>query len=158
MKKGMRFTLLVVSILLIGSGFRSLQAQEWTPAQKEVWKNVNDYWALLAKGDVKGFMEYFHPDYVGWDYDSPNPQTKGETQKWIEFFTQGKKVPFWDIKPLAIKVYGDVAFVDYYYTQVMEGADGKRNTENGRWTDILLKQNGKYVLIGDHGGAEKDKK
>jgi ketosteroid isomerase-like protein len=157
MKKGIKITLLIIVIMVAGSGFRSLQAQEWSPAQKEVWKNVNDYWTLMAKGDVKGFMEYFHPDYIGWDYDSPNPMTKTETSKWLEFFTQGQKFPFWDIKPLAIKVYGDVAFVHYYYSRVAESTDGKKSTENGRWTDILLKQNGRWVLIGDHGGNEKSK-
>jgi hypothetical protein len=24
--------------------------------------------------------------------------------------------------------------------------------EKGRWTDILMKKNGKWMLVGDHGG------
>jgi len=31
--------------------------------------------------------------------------------------------------------------------------DGKQQTEQGRFTDILLKEKGKWLLIGDHGGA-----
>ena len=157
MIKGIRTTVLIISIMLIGSGIRSLSAQEWNPVQKEVWKNVNDYWTVMAKGDIKGFMEYVHQDYIGWDYDSPIPMGKADSQKWLEFYTQGIKIPFWDIRPLTIKVYGDIAFVHYLYTRVMEGADAKKTTENGRWTDILLKQNGKWVLIGDHGGNDKSK-
>ena len=39
--------------------------------QKDVWKSVEDYWALDAKGDLEGFMSYFDASYVGWSYDSP---------------------------------------------------------------------------------------
>jgi ketosteroid isomerase-like protein len=51
--------------------------------------------------------------------------------------------------------YGDVAFVHYYYTTVKETQDGKKKTESGRWTDILLKQGTRWVMIGDHGGSDK---
>jgi hypothetical protein len=40
----------------------------------------------------------------------------------------------------------------------MENTEGKKEWRNGRWTDILQKQApGKWILIGDHGGDEKDK-
>jgi ketosteroid isomerase-like protein len=136
-------------------GLSNLNAQEWSPAQKDVWKNVNDYWAQMAKGDVSGFMEYFHPDYSGWENGEKLPSNKEETRKWITYGFQGVKIPLYEIKPLSIKIYGDVAFVHYYYTTVKEMPDGKKKVETGRWTDILLKQGNKWVLIGDHGGEDK---
>lgn len=145
-------TVLLTFILATFLGSFTLKAQEWTPAQKDVWKNVNDYWALMAKGDISGFLEYMHKDYSGWDMDSPLPSTKEESQKWMQYFYQGVKVPLYDIKPLAIKVYGDVAFVHYYYFIVRE-SEGKKKPEQGRWTDILLKEGNKWLMIGDHGGA-----
>ena len=33
---------------------------------------------------------------------------------------------------------------------------GKSNTEKGRWTDILMKKNGTWMLVGDHGGEIKN--
>jgi len=48
-----------------------------------------------------------------------------------------------------------VAFVDYYYAMAKETPDGKKSSESGRWTDILLKQGSKWVMIGDHGGSDK---
>ena len=36
--------------------------------------------------------------------------------------------------------------------QIMKGPDGKEKPSEGRWTDILMKQGDKWVLIGDHGG------
>jgi hypothetical protein len=41
-----------------------------------------------------------------------------------------------------------------YYTQVVKDGEGKEKTQRGRWTDILVKQDGRWVLIGDHGGSE----
>ena len=142
-------------ILFFGLGITTVFAQDWTPAQKEVWKNVNDYWAVMAKGDVAGFMEYFHQDYVGWDNDSRLPSSKEETKKWVVYGYKDVKVPVYEIKPLTIKIYGEVAFVHYYYSMAKETQDGKKKMESGRWTDILLKQGNKWVLIGDHGGRDK---
>ena len=54
--------------------------------------------------------------------------------------------------PATISVNGTFAYVHYYYTMLMEGKDGKREGEKGRWTDILMKKDGKWIMIGDHGG------
>ena len=109
----------------------------------------------MANGDVAGFLEYFDADYVGWDNGDVLPSNKEVTKKWVEFAYQGVKVPVYDIKPVAIKIHGEFAFVDYYYSMVKENKDGKKSFENGRWTDILMKKGDKWVLIGDHGGKDK---
>lgn len=58
----------------------------------------------------------------------------------------------YEINPVAIKIHGNVAIVHYYYLRVRKDAEGKEELEQGRWTDILMKQKDKWVLIGDHGG------
>jgi len=147
----------LILVFILAGGFGLVRAQEWNPAQKEVWKNVNDYWALMTKGDLNGFLDYFHQDYVGWDDNSPLPSTKEDVKKWMGYYFNGAKVPAYEIKPLAIKVYGDFAFVHYYYSMVIE-KEGKSETESGRWTDILMKQGTKWVLIGDNGGKTSKEK
>lgn len=147
--------IMLATALFFTLGLSSLFAQEWSSSQKEIWKNVNDYWALMAKGDLNGFLDYFHSDYVGWDNDSYLPSTKDENKKWLTYAFDGMKVPVYQINPLSIKIYGDVTFVHYYYAMVKESKDGKKSMESGRWTDILLKQGSKWVLIGDHGGSDK---
>ena len=151
----MKNRLMLTIALFFGLGLTSLFAQEWSPAQKEVWKNVNTYWDIMAKGDVNGFLEYFHADYAGWENGEPLPSSKEETKKWMTFAYQGVKTLIYDIKPVAIKIHGDVAIVDYFYTTVKENKEGKKTPESGRWTDILMKQGTKWVLIGDHGGRDK---
>jgi hypothetical protein len=38
------------------------------------------------------------------------------------------------------------------YTRLYKDSEGKEKREAGRWTDILMKDGNKWVLIGDHGG------
>lgn len=135
-------------VLLGGSAF----AQEWSAAQKEVWKNVEAYNALAMARDVEGFMAYFHPDYLGWEYSSPLPQDKTATRKWVEYNFKTSKVMVFELNPVGIKIHGNVAFVHYYYTALYKDVEGKEKGTSGRWTDILLKQGDKWFMIGDHGG------
>ncbi len=132
-----------------------LRAQEWSAAQKDGWKSVETYWALDAKGDVDGFMAYFDPSYVGWSNDSPVPGDKATVKKFITQEYQMSKTLVYDIKPLAIQVHGNFAFADYYYVQLVKNAEGKTEQVKGRWTDILMKEGDRWVLIGDHGGRVK---
>ena len=60
------------------------------------------------------------------------------------------------LRPIDIKVHGDFAVVHYFYVEVLVDADGEETTEKGRWTDVLMKQNGKWVWIADHGGSTSD--
>ena len=144
------FVLAVFCFMLLSS--IPLFAQEWSAAQKEVWKNVEAYTALNTQRNLEGFLEYFHTDYCGWDYENALPINKTWIRKFIEYNWKTTKIVFSDIKPVAIKIHGDVAFVHYYYTMVSKNTEGKEKSVSGRWTDILMKQGDKWVMIGDHGG------
>jgi hypothetical protein len=65
------FAALVVALMSVGIA----NAQEWSTAQKEVWKSVETYSELGAKEDLDGFMSYFADDYLGWSTRSPMPTT-----------------------------------------------------------------------------------
>ena len=59
------------------------------------------------------------------------------------------------ISPASIWVKGDFAFTHYYFTQVEKDKEGKETMSGGRWTDILMKKENKWVLIGDADGRIK---
>jgi ketosteroid isomerase-like protein len=144
------FVLAVLCFILFAS--TPLLAQEWSAAQKDVWKNVEAYWALDAAGNLEGFMSYFHDNYIGWALNEPLPYNKATVRKFLEYGYKTEKTLLYDIKPVAINVFGTVAIVDYYYTEIAKDAEGKEKTRTGRWADIVMKQGDKWVLIGDHGG------
>jgi ketosteroid isomerase-like protein len=127
-------------------------AQEWSAQQKEIWKNVEAYWALDAAGDTPGFLAYFHADYRGWGYDSAIPGSKERAKKFLTHMHKASKTLVYDVQPLSVSVQGNVAFAHYVYTRLYKDSEGKEKREAGRWTDILLKDGNKWVLIGDHGG------
>ncbi len=61
--------LVVVAVLCLALLTSTLLfAQEWSAAQKDVWKTVEAHWKIDAQGDLEGFLSYVHPDYRGWSY------------------------------------------------------------------------------------------
>ena len=146
-KTGIMFSLMLLAF--VGKSF----AQQWTAEQKDVWAGVEKYWAASSSGDANGFMTYFDDSYMGWDYQSKVPQNKSTTSKWVNYGLKNATTLVYSITPLTIWDKGDFAYVHYYYSEVDKNNDtGKKENNSGNWTDILMKSNGKWVLIGDHGG------
>jgi ketosteroid isomerase-like protein len=144
-------TLVTVAVLLfVGSS----SAQDWSKEQKEVWAGVQKYWEI-NNDDPQAYFQHFDDSYLGWSYDYETPGTKENALKASKYFSSKGKQQYNTITPARIWVNGDFAFVHYYYTQVSESNDGKPVTEKGRWTDILMKKGGKWMLVGDHGGEVK---
>jgi ketosteroid isomerase-like protein len=148
MKKAAIVVCALILVLWVGSTI----AQEWSTAQKELWKTVEAYNAIINSGDVEGFMAYIHPDYLGWSYSAPMPRDRSTSKRWWDYDVKVNKVKVYDINPLGIKIFGSTAFVHYSFTLIYTDLEGKEKQSTGRWTDILMKQGDKWLIIGDHGG------
>ena len=143
-------TFILIMIFVINT-----QAQQWSTEQKDVWAGVQKYWEI-NNSDPQAYYKYFDDSYLGWSYDNETPGTKENAVKSSKYFSSKGKQQFNIITPARIWVNGDFAYVHYYYTQVSENSEGKPNTEKGRWTDILMKKNGTWMIVGDHGGEIKN--
>ncbi len=143
---------IALGILLVAACMTNAHAQEWSAAQKEVWKNVEAYWALDAAGNLDGFMSYFHDNYIGWEINQPMPGNKAKVRKFVGHEYTTEKAVLSDITPVSINIFGNVAIVNYYYVRIAKDNDGKEKSRSGRWADVLMKQGDKWVLIADHGG------
>lgn len=128
-------------------------AQEWSDIEKEIWQNVETYWDLSAKKDVEGHMSYYHDDFLGWDLAHEFPTNKADRGKFMERVYETSENLFYALKPVGIKVHGDVAIVHFYFTYTGKDLNGEETTVSGHWTDILTKQGAKWVMIADAGGA-----
>jgi len=144
--------LIIISIALTTFCAINLIAQEWTDAQKEVWATVEAYNDVATKGDAQGFLSYFDDSYCGWSYIMDAPSGKDQATTAINYWLANSKTHYHTLTPAKIWVNGDFAFVHYYYTQYGEDSEGKKEWEKGRWTDILMKKDGKWLMVGDHGG------
>ena len=140
----------VLSALLLYSATLST-AQDLSEAQKGVWSTVEGLWSAWQKQDVGAVMAYIHPDYSSWSYGEAAPS--GFSRADAEAAFKARSVVTYNLTPLTIKVYGDFAFVHYLYSAVNRTKnDGHETKVDGRFTDIFIRQNGRWLFVGDHGG------
>ena len=119
-------TLVVLAVFCVTSlASAPLFAQEWSAAQKEVWKNVEAYWELEAQGDLEGFMGYFHSDYRGWSYQNALPGDKASARKWIGHGMKTEKTLVHEIKPVAIDDRLDLEFKPGLYRELLAFLNGQ---------------------------------
>jgi len=151
MKNNLRISLALTIIFCFSlTGFTL--SQEWSAEQQEVWSAVEDYWAVSSKGDVDGFLSYFHSTFSGWPTGSASPHSKADREKFIRHYLPKSTTALYTITPESIWVRGTFAFVHYSYTEVKVDMEGKERSNSGRWTDILMKDGRRWVMVGDSGG------
>ena len=149
----MRRTAILGFVLVVAFPF-SARGQQWSPAQQEVWQTVEAYWQCFAEGDAECFLTYLHDDFSGWTHTHALPRDKEDMSLYLPLGFETTETLLHDVDPVAIKVHGDVAIVHYYYSRTFVDISGARHSDTGRWTDILIKQGDRWVMIADHGGSD----
>ncbi|NNF14048.1 MAG: nuclear transport factor 2 family protein [Gemmatimonadetes bacterium] len=127
-------------------------AQQFSAEELEVWQAVEECQQYFAEEDEAALDACTHEDFTGWLYGEDVPRTKASNQlstrlQWEQLDTYG-----YDLRPLQIRVIDNVAIVHYYWTWIYVDQDGLTTTESGRWTDILVNDQGRWAWIADHGG------
>jgi len=150
MKSLTKSILIILCITLLSSA--QLFGQEWSDEQQEVWQANENWWELLKNNDVEGIKALIHKDYAGWNWGDNAPEGQAEALRWASHMIPKGKISYINLKPLNILVMGDVAVLHYYYSK-FQTVDGKETVVQGRWTDILKKEDGKWLLIADSGGV-----
>jgi ketosteroid isomerase-like protein len=54
-------------------------------------------------------------------------------------------------------VHGNTAVAHYFYTEAAEDRKGERKTTHGRYTDVLVKENGTWQFLAWSGGDNPTK-
>lgn len=144
----------IAALLILFAG-SSLQAQTWSKEQKAVWDYVESYTKAYQNGDYDKFMAAVHEDYKGFPNRAIVPVNKTTMGKYVKMGMEMMEVPFSNLTPLSIQVYDDLAVVHYlFHGFVKEKGSEDVKEEAGRWTDVLMKDDGKWYLIADHGGVK----
>ena len=129
-------------------------AQEWSEEQKEVWAAVETIFDLYVNKDLEGIMDCIHDDFITWPNQDALPTNKASTRKSFTYQFKMFEVSIYEIKPVAIKIYGSVAIVQFYYWGVDKYVEGKEVNSSGRRTYIFMKERDKWIWIGHHGGED----
>lgn len=136
---------LAVGLLLPLSVF----GEDWTTAQQEVLAFEE---ACVTTNDVNDFNACFHEDFEGWGMDATVPTTKADRTGLFENGFASFDADVLLFKPLSVIVKGNMAVVNYLtVTKITNKATDEVTYETQRWTDVCLKDGGKWTWIADHG-------
>ena len=139
----------LLSLLLISLPL-NIAANEWTAEQQEV---LAFQIQCQSTNDIDEWMECFHDDFNGLGMNlGPMPTNKNDRRK----LDSASRTTFAHelilLKPLSIYVNGNLAIVNYVVQQQQTNKKTGEETINiSRWMDVLLKDNGKWSWISDHG-------
>jgi ketosteroid isomerase-like protein len=141
-----------IAVLAATASFR-LAAQEWSAAQREVWEAIEECNRRYVEEDSTGILACYHDDFVGWRYGDPVPRTKDSIRTLLPAELEAAETIASDLRPIAIRVRGDVAVAHYAIRWVEKDAKGEMATLRMIWTDTLLRENGRWRWLADHGGT-----
>ena len=129
-------------------------AKSMADDRADVWTTVEMQWNAQEKGDSKWIDQLLTDDFSGWGNSSPAPRGKSSTKMWNRFNEDLSDLLVHELYPLSIIVHGDVGIAHYLYTSASKNADGKVETSNGRYTDILVRTEEGWKFVAWHGGDD----
>lgn len=110
--------------------------------RQELWKRVNDLWSLASQRNAEKILSSLHPQYVGWDMNSPSPHNREAAIQSV--VADAPVVTDYELTPLSIEIYDHiVGVVHYAYTASL----GPTVRITGKWSEVYLKQNAQWVMI-----------
>lgn len=132
-------------------------AQSWSAEQQEIWNFELAQWKRAAAKDHTWVEELVHPAALVWANEDPGPLSKASLARWERYNSGNTTTLEQELFPLGIVIQGNVAVVHYRYTTANEDLKKERKTVNGRYTDVLIKEGGRWQFLGWAGGQDPEK-
>jgi len=124
-------------------------AEDWSKEQTEVLKFEE---ACVSTKSAEELLACFHEDFVGWGQGSTVPTTKADRTKGIMDSFGNSDTETMLFKPVSVIVKGNMAVVSYIHTEKTTNKATKVvEYTTTRWTDVCMKDGGKWYWISDHG-------
>ena len=137
--------LLAITMLLPISAL----AGDWSKEQMEVIKFEE---ACISAKTADDLIACFHEDFVGWGLGSTVPTSKADRMKSIVDAFENNDSETMLFKPVSVIVKGNMAVISYLDTAKNTNKTTKEvEYSTQRWTDVCLKDGGKWYWISDHG-------
>jgi len=132
-------------------------AQSWSAEQQEIWKVEEQQWKMAASKDLSWMDTMVHPSMRYWETGDPMPRDRASLKRWGRYSNENGTVLEQEIFPISATITGNVAVVQYYYMIARENLKKERETVTGHYTDVLIKENGKWLFIAWAGGDDPKK-
>jgi type II secretory pathway pseudopilin PulG len=147
-------TVASVAVLAVAG---AASAQTWSAEQQEIWKLEEQQWQMAKDKDLTWIDKMVHPSLSYWDIDQPSPQNKASLGRWNRYNNTTATVLEQELFPISVTITGNVAVVHYRYTIARESYKKERETFTGRYTDVLVKEGGRWLFIAWAGGDDPKK-
>jgi len=132
-------------------------AQTWNADQQEVWRLEEQQWQMAKNKDVSWIDKMVHPNLSYWDVDQPGPQNKASLVRWNRYNNSTATVLEQELFPISVTITGNIAVAQYRYSVARENYKKERETVTGRYTDVLVKDGGRWLFIAWAGGDDPKK-
>lgn len=152
--RGLRGALSAAALIAFAS---MASAQTWSAEQQEVWKFEEQQWKMAKDKDLSWIDTMVHANLSYWDTDQPMPQDKASLSRWNRYSSTNTTVLEQEIFPVSLKITGNLAVAQYRYMVARENYKKERETVTGRYTDVLIKDNGRWMFIAWSGGDDPKK-
>ena len=153
----MRRMLVLGVVVAICSSVPATAQEGWTPEQRAVWMAIEAQHEAWHNRDADGWLAERHADCAAWGdgLDVPVVGLK-QLKKRVDFGFTAREILFSDITPAVNSVYGDAAVVMYHGIAATKEPDGSRITIQGGNTMFLIREDGKWRIIGSHWMSTQD--
>jgi len=133
------------------------RAQTWSPEQQELWKVEQAQWKAFAEKDHSWIEKMVHPNVSLWETGEPAPQDRASLARWVRYQSAGSTVLEHELFPISATITGNVAVMQYRYKVAAEDLKKERHTTTGHYTDVLIKEGGRWLFLGWAGGDDPKK-
>ncbi len=121
-----------------------------SPAEQAVWEMEEAYWRYVEAGDVESYLGRWQEDFVGWPCFTWSPVGKEGVGAWVESIRDNGWTLTYQLRPRAVRLFGDVAVAHYAAEYVYQYGDGTAEGE-GEWrkfTHTWMKMDDRWQIIG----------
>lgn len=130
---------------------------ELSQEQRELWEHVGNLWAISKQRDERQIRATLHPRYVGWDMNAALPHDREAAVHSV----LGDSPSLWEynLNPLSVQIYeGKVGVAHYSYSAKVLPSNGQTLTVTGKWSEVYLKQDGRWIMVSVSGRPDEPKK
>jgi|GEM_PF-48344 len=130
-------------------------AADWTTDQEAILEIVAAYTEASHERNLNAYLGFWHTDFVGWHNGDDGPTDYEARSNGLRHFFSATKSLRYELEPMAVQIVsgGNAAIVHYKIRNVLEIKEsGEKTEELSYWTDYLVRENDRWLLISDHGG------
>ena len=145
------FALLLAGIAAAPTALRA-QAAPANDDKTAVKSLYDQFTKAFNKGDVNGIMAFYAPDVFVFDLAPPReyPTWAAYKKDWQDLFDMFPGPVATSVSELHITVAGSVAYTHFINDTRLNAKDGSKTHLVARVTDVLRKQNGKWLIVLEH--------